>query len=615
MIKILTTLLTWLFFGILVAQPNGAVVYDLDTVVFSLPLKPKLRSWSVDLSGDSSLFLGLHLGEVLVREAPIFVRSYGPVGLASLSIRGGTAAQTRLFWEGLPLGSLSLGQGDLSLFGAGNLGSLRLDLGLAGDGSGNNSLGGSLHLGARVLPDSGRFVEWSGHLGSWNRHRQHLVWREAAGVWAWGLECWRESGDNDYGYRWQGLRGQSPWAGQWQWGLQAQGRYRAGGQDLRLLLWLQEQSRLLSPTLLERGPLAWQGDGAFRALLLWRNAWGKWTWGRNVERMAYRGSGIESDNLSRLDFVQWLWARERGAWAYDFLLEHQFLGVKVGAYANPEQRQVRNAGAGALRYGTAFWGEFSAQMRWERYDAQLLWPALAGRWAKVWAGRWELGLSVGRQYRLPSFNDWYWQPGGRLDLRAENNLGGDLVLDYLAGGAYGRHGLSLYYYGVRDWIQWLPSAGGIWEARNLSRVVSRGLEYEAAWDWGRWSWGGRYALSLASGGAGALFATDKQLIYSPVHQGMIYLRGGGGGLTWTYTHSWTGVRFITEDHSAYLPWHQTGHLDLAWLGPWGGGIRHYFFLHLDNVWNEAYAVMALRPMPSRHWRLGWRVEWSNLAKT
>ncbi len=89
-------------------------------------------------------------------------------------------------------------------------------------------------------------------------------------------------------------------------------------------------------------------------------------------------------------------------------------------------------------------------------------------------------FSYADQFRVPAFNDKYWQPGGNPDLLPESGFTTDmgvmqdfnpekdneLILE-----------LNAYYSVINNMIQWIPSGTGTWwKPENRREVTVRGLE-------------------------------------------------------------------------------------------------------------------------------------------
>src|SRR5690606_11786857 len=86
----------------------------------------------------------------------------------------------------------------------------------------------------------------------------------------------------------------------------------------------------------------------------------------------------------------------------------------------------------------------------------------------------EAKFNISKNYRVPSFNDLYWQPGGNLELKAENSL--QFELGQNISWKKNSLGVNLYYNEIHDMIRWVPMSGFIWSPMNTDEVISKGVE-------------------------------------------------------------------------------------------------------------------------------------------
>jgi iron complex outermembrane receptor protein len=223
----------------------------------------------------------------------------------------------------------------------------------------------------------------------------------------------------------------------------------------------------------------------------------------------------------------------------------------------------------------------------------------------------QLHGQAGRTFRLPTFNDRYWSPGGQPGLRPEQGWHQELGLrgEWQQGDWQGQLHLSAFSQQIDNWILWRPGPS-YWFPENLRTVWSRGLETGAKLAAQAGDWQGQLRLAYTYTRA-TITATEgardqsrgKQLIYTPEHQGRLALQGQWRAFSLHYTHAFTGYRYTTSDNSAFLPGYDLGsvYLQHRWQRPrWQlrGSLR------CDNLWGRDYEVLAARPMPRQVLSLG-----------
>jgi iron complex outermembrane receptor protein len=223
--------------------------------------------------------------------------------------------------------------------------------------------------------------------------------------------------------------------------------------------------------------------------------------------------------------------------------------------------------------------------------------------------------NVARNYHQPSLNDLYWQPGGNADLRPEKGFTMETGLEYQQHllGHLIQTELTFYRTDIEDWILWIPSYRGFWEPRNISRVLSKGVEYMLQIQ-GRLSEIG-YKVAANYGytssvnyGDPAIWSDNsygKQLVYIPLHSGNVLMHLHWRNLFFNYQYNAYSERFTTSSNDVTRR---------DWLYPYimndvslGGSfllkpVKFTVELKVYNLFNEAYHSVLYRPMPGRNYQ-------------
>ena len=214
-----------------------------------------------------------------------------------------------------------------------------------------------------------------------------------------------------------------------------------------------------------------------------------------------------------------------------------------------------------------------------------------------------LVLTASRNYRIPTFNDLFWEGIGAIgnrDLQAESawqaEIGQNFNLKDL--------GISLngFYISTQNLIQWRPDLSGIWSPLNLNDVTQYGLEFETDLKKNigkhQLHWQNIYAFTTAVNNE-----TGYQLIYVPFHKvttnlAYQYMKWGSflQGL-------YNGEVYTTSDNSQNLPDYFVLNAGLTYRLPTKMGIDTQVQLVVNNLTNENYQNVAFRPMPNRNIQL------------
>jgi iron complex outermembrane receptor protein len=227
-----------------------------------------------------------------------------------------------------------------------------------------------------------------------------------------------------------------------------------------------------------------------------------------------------------------------------------------------------------------------------------------------------LKASLARNYRHPSLNDLYWQPGGNPSLLPEEgfSLESGLEFQQVFAGFLLKAELTAYRSNIRNWIVWIPSYRGYWEPRNIQRVLSRGLEsslqlsgklkglnYKVA---------GTYAYTSAINyGDPAIWSQashGKQLVYVPLHSGNALFQLSMRGFFISYQYNAYSERFTTTSNDVS----KRDRLYPYFMNDVSAGktfqLRQLAFtaeFKVYNLFNESYHSILYRPMPGRNYYL------------
>jgi iron complex outermembrane receptor protein len=217
-----------------------------------------------------------------------------------------------------------------------------------------------------------------------------------------------------------------------------------------------------------------------------------------------------------------------------------------------------------------------------------------------------LKAQVGRAFRVPTFNDRYWEPGGNPDLQPERSWGGDLGL--WLDSPRGHVEWTAFGHLRRDQIVWRPSGEGHWTPINVGRVRALGSEISGAW--------GRSLAPDATLSVGFIYTfTDARnrsephsasynepVRYVPRDQLKAHSTVSWGPATLTAKVRYTGRRPLTSDGRLVLDAYVTGGTRLQ-LEHSFSGIRTALSVDVENVFNTDYRSIGNRPMPPRHARI------------
>lgn len=563
-----------------------------------------------------------NLADVVAAQLPVFIKSYGSGSLATPSLRGTGAGHTAVLWNGFNLQSSMNGVVDFALIPTLIADEITLQLGNTAALYGSGAIGGAIHLDNKPTFEQGLQVANSQLYGSFGNYQQQYKLSGSKGKWQSGIQFFHQKAANDFEFINIAKAGhpqeKQQHAALKQWGfLQENYLQFKENQQLNIQLWYQNTVREIPPTMLTGLSEASQKDETFRATAAWKKASEQWTWAARTayfkEQIIYTdpAANLIAHNQAQSVIVE---AETKGQ-LNDFML------VNMGVNNTFHTARTDGYGRKVQQNSTAIFGALKMSNRQQNIESVLsvrqeivqkefspFIPSLSFVYQPISALK--IKAKGSRNYRLPTFNDLYWEPGGNPDLKAEDGWSEELGVDafFKKNDATYLFNVTAFSSHITNWILWLPQ-NSIWTPKNVNKVWSRGLENSFTWtlkkgDWGMTS-GVQYHF-IQSTNRKSIHENDdslnKQLIYVPQHQGTIQASVFLKKMTFNYSHTFTGKRYVTADNSTHLAAYHLGNISGAktWEFPF---LEMTASARINNLWNTNYQTIAWRAMPGRYFQL------------
>lgn len=539
------------------------------------------------------------LTDVLRFNSSIYFKENGHGMVSSPSFRGTNAAQTAVIWNGININSIFTGQTDFNIISPLGYDEIAIRSGGGGVQYGSGAVGGSIHLNNQFSFDAENDTQLGFGYGSFG-----TVFGNTAATRTWkdhylnvGVDFISSENDYDYiGKNKKNLHGEFL-------------RFSAKINEARKLKrgmasWNSEYSysdRNFSGSLNTIGVDAYK-DVNTRNLLQLHQQFGKF---KTVAKAAHLFEQYRYYPNSEKPFYQ-------GGKAHTFIgsLESEVLvRNQVQVHGKMEFTQINGEGENVgehtrktmaavalIKHEVSDKFGYGINLRQEflnDFDNPLLFSADA-RWqaTRFYAIR----MNGSKNYRIPTFNDLYWQSGGNSDLKPEVSyqmeIGHEFSVEDFS------FDVATYYITSKNLIKWVPVSGAIWQPENIAESRNFGVEAKGAYAF-KWR---QHLLRLE-----AMYTytnaedleKNKQLIYVPYHK-------MSGTLTYDYNHrvsayfqtAFTGEAYTTTDNSSVVDAHTVINLGAT-----------YKFLNtpsisiggrINNLLNSYYENVAYRPMPSRN---------------
>ncbi|HEY9178540.1 MAG TPA: TonB-dependent receptor [Flavipsychrobacter sp.] len=560
------------------------------------------------------------MANLLAQQVPVFVKSYGLNNVATLNFRGASAAQSQVYWNGIPVQNAALGIADVSLLPVELMNKVNVVYGSSSALWGSGNVGGALLI-ENDLPafsDSVQFSQSASAVaGSFGHYRFGIKSALSEERFAFTVNLFGQSARNDFKYTDANDSSRRMTNAELQSGVGlVQAAYKVDDRNVvTARAWYQQYYREIPPALFETVSLKNQRDETIRLMLDWKRTGTKtatyiktayirdYVWYRDTMAL------VDSRNFTNQVYTE--------AGIDHRFNEHHKLLVFTPVHLSWIDRVTQGDRYSQNRYALAasylFTGiderlNLSLNGRGEMVnDLAFLLPGLNASYDVTnWL---QLRGNVQRTYRVPTLNELYYSPGGNPNLKPEKGWNEDVGYTVsVKSGWMVRHSLSAYNRVIDDWILWL--GGAIWTPHNIARVHSRGLETENRFEYKMDNVtihiGANLSYTMATTTASYLpgdGSIGKQIPYTPLYNGQGNIGVSLKRLYVNYNHTYTGLRYITTDESFGIPSYSTGNLQLMYHLLLGGN-RLQFTAQCNNLWNTQYQVVNARPMPGINWLVG-----------
>ena len=567
--------------------------------------------------------------DVLSLSTVSYIKTTGPGSLTSFSLRGSSVQQTSILWNGMDIRAPGAGMIDLALIPGGFFESVEILHGGAGAICGNGVIGGSLLLNTNPDFTPKQELEFGMNLSSFHGNAQHLHIKWSSGKHYLSTAVFRSYSLNNFKYNLGAASGVNKHARADQKGILQSFHYKFTNKLFAgYSIWIQGTDREIAPSIMSSDYSASREDVSVRFLPTLQIT-------RNHSVFQLKG-GLLHDYLHYLetpgDTIRLLDSRITN----DILSCETEYSLKMtkgysfstGANIQSLSADIGKNGGKNTQLQSAFVLNFRKEWttKWilsmnlrhqmtEGYKAVPA-PSLGLEWN---FSRLRIRANTSRNFRVPSLNDRFWQPGSNKDLKPEISFNTEAGLDYsqiLAPSFQTSIHTTAFRSDVNDWIAWVPGIS-YWTVQNIQRVVNRGIETNI--EFRRQSPGKAFWLSCSytftrSTYEKELYPGDltfrKQLIYNPSHRFAGVLGMQIKSFTLYYQHGYTGRTYVSSDNTDFLPVYDVANLttsvDLKIIKMATVKLR----VEIMNLWEKDYQVVAYYPMPGRWIRAGLTIKFN-----
>lgn len=497
------------------------------------------------------------LGEVLKNNSLIYFKEYGRGMLSTVSFRGTTASQTAVLWNGININSPLNGSVDFNTISAVGLQSIEIKPGGGSVLYGSGAIGGSVQLNNSLVYNGRDDHQFALGVGSFDTYQANYSGLISTNKLSLSIGISHFQSKNDYRYKglftWKGIQRRNE-----------NGQFQISDMNIGFGYKFSTKSmlKLFSQTSLndrnislvtESDPRTKYKINYYRNLLDYSYDNKKFTFNPSLaylteqyqyfpdnEVLEQFTSGQSNTFIGKINTKVQLFTKTTISFVSEYNSTRGF-GKSFGD-------NTRNI------FSTAFLLSQKVLSNWileagvrkeltNVYESPLLFSVGS---VSVF-GLYTLKVNASKNFRIPTFNDLYWNELGNLNLQPEISFQEEITNQFKVKKL--TLTITAYYNQIQKMIRWLPTEGGIWKPINIDNVNVLGFEGGFSFEQKLmkhhiFKIGGEYAYTLSENQQ-----TKRQLTYTPFQRLIGNLDYNYKFFTFYLQNSFTGKVYTTSDNS------------------------------------------------------------------
>lgn len=586
----------------LCAQNDSIVKLD-EVTVSDLQLKKFSNSQSVLQLTDSIIKKNkTSLTTLLNYNSVIYFKENGLGMVSSPSFRGTTAQQTAVIWNGININSQLNGQTDFNTISTKDFNSIAVRSGGGSAVYGSSAIGGSVHLNNDLSFMKAFENTLQLSYGSFNTANFNYKMLASGRKFSSQISISRNSSDNDYKYLDTNQKNENGQFHNTSYNVNL--GYRIDERNvLKFYSYLFDGERHFSGTLAAPSKSKYE-DLNTRNLLEWVGSYSKFTSKLKAafltEKYKYYENAATSifntANAKTIIAKYDLGYKVNSNLEWNAIVDYtqtKGVGEEIGI-------NTRQIGSGTLLLKQSPFRKFLYEIALRKeltddYKSPVLF-SIGTNYSVT--DFYRLKVNGSKNYRIPTFNDLYWQGSGNKDLKPESSYQIEVGNDF----KFKDTGFSItgYYIKIQDLLRWTPGANGNWTPSNVSNVSTYGAEIlfgtKKTIGKNQFDFNATYAYTISRDDE-----KDKQLIYVPFHKFTASLAYSFRNISAHYQYLYNGKVFTSSDNFYALDDYLVSNVGFDYAF----GKKKFVQLGFDalNIFNEKYQSVSTRPMPGRNYTI------------
>lgn len=541
------------------------------------------------------------LTDVLRLNSTIYFKENGYGMVSSPSFRGTNAAQTAVIWNGININSNLNGQTDFNLISPNSFSDITIRSGGGSTQYGSGAVGGSIHLNNTIAFENKHSSDLKIGYGSFSTLEGNFKTIQSNKKNYFDLGVDFISSENDYKYIDLNQKNENGEFSRFNVSVNAGIKLKRSSLTFNSNYF--NSNRNFSGSITAPSNDNYK-DVTTRNLVSWKTLKNKWTSTLKAAHLfeRYRYYPNKENEL--------YFEGKSNTYLGDYLLEYQINSdIKISSVINYTYIKSEGSNIGTndrntlsavlllkhtitdkLSYGINLRQEFL-----NNFDNPFLFAFDVKYDVNTW---YSLKLNASKNFRVPTFNDLFWDTGGNENLQPETSYQGEIGNEFRWENLQFR--LNGFYISSTDLIKWQPTESGLWMPVNISESENYGVEFFT--EYSKNIKKHQLSISVNYAYTSAIDKEkDKQLIYAPYHKVTGLFSYDFKRISAYYQFLFNGEVFTTTDNVGILDAYSISNLGLEYE------IKQQSFpikigIKINNIFNTYYENVAYRPMPNRNFQ-------------
>lgn len=592
----------------------------------------KIDSFQLHYYGQNSI------ADVLQNFTPVQINSYGVGGIATISLRGTADDQTSVFWNGLRINSLTLGTMDISLIPVNTAASIQIVTNASSAVLGSGNFGGAILLNNHPVFNRKIEVGIRQDISSFKNYRTNFSLNIGNEKIQFSSSSFYQTMKNNFpfydNYKFDQplVLNENNETRQWATVHQLNVKFRKN-QSLDIGNFTLQKNHNIPANMGSYGKSSkFQDDFSTKSFIKYQKLF--------KQSQFYVRTGYVYDYMLYHDSINKIYApyythQSQNSANYRHFFKHQIV-LDAGVDYNMEMAKVEEYKNNIIRHrGAVFAGAkytlknfvFNASVRQEILKAGYIRPQFGLNISFTdKKGYVATSVSYADKFRLPDFNDLYWQPGGNKNLKPENGFTVEYNLIMQPVKKTARYQMifsnSVYYSIINNNIVWAPVVSGLYSPQNIKKTRHYGIESKIE-NSVRWNKTNAFKFSVNYNYNHSTIVNDETnrrlngnfIRYKPQHTIKSYFIFEDKYFNLGLNYLYVGQRFTDDENISVFQLKPYSLVDLfiAFKGNFKKANAEFGF-KINNLFNAKYESLRSYAQPLRNYNITLLINYKSSLK-